>query len=87
VPPEAPVSKEVRTAAYQALSTMPGVRSLGKIRDARGRIGEGLSFILRKQDTSASTIQVIVDMGALCRYRAVVAAATIIDFGHMGHNC
>ncbi|SNS39275.1 hypothetical protein SAMN05216276_1008209 [Streptosporangium subroseum] len=62
---EVPVSKEVRTAAYQALRAMPGVRSLGKVKDARGRVGEGLSFVLQKQDTLVATTQVIVDTGTM----------------------
>jgi hypothetical protein len=57
---EVPVPKEVRTAAYEALPTMPGVRSLGKIKDARGRTGEGLSAISQKEDTLLVTTQVIV---------------------------
>ncbi|MEV6862773.1 hypothetical protein AB0M44_17460 [Streptosporangium subroseum] len=62
---EVPVSKEVRTAAYQALRAMPGVRSLGKVKDARGRTGEGLSFILQKQRSLVATTQVIVDTGTM----------------------
>ncbi|MBT2231310.1 hypothetical protein [Nonomuraea sp. NEAU-A123] len=39
-----PAPKEVRAAAYQALLTMPGVRSLGKVKDHAGRTGAGLSI-------------------------------------------
>ena len=66
---EVPVSKEIRTAAYRALSTMPGVRSLGKVKDERGRVGEGLSVVYeqtnREKATSADRIQMIVDTGAM----------------------
>jgi hypothetical protein len=48
-----PAPKEVRTAAYQALLTMPGVRSLGKVKDALGRTGAGLSI--------STTTELIVD--------------------------
>ncbi|MBB4939508.1 hypothetical protein FHR32_003813 [Streptosporangium album] len=64
-----PVPKEVRTAAYQALSTMPGVRSLGKVKDARGRTGEGLSIdhgqTRQKKDTYTDKTEVIVDTDAM----------------------
>jgi hypothetical protein len=66
---EVPVPKEVRTAAYEALPTMPGVRSLGKVKDARGRTGEGLSIdhgqTRQKKDTVAAKTQVIVDTDAM----------------------
>jgi hypothetical protein len=66
---EVPVSKEIRTAAYLALSTMPGVRPLGKVKDERGKIGEGLSVVYeqtnREKVTSVDRIQMIVDTGAM----------------------
>ncbi|AWS45208.1 hypothetical protein [Streptosporangium sp. 'caverna'] len=66
---EVPVSKEIRTAAYRALSTMPGVRSLGKVKDERGRIGDGLSIVYEQTSpekaTSVDRIQMIVDTGSM----------------------
>jgi hypothetical protein len=63
---DSPVPKEVRTAAYEALPTMPGVRPLGKTKDSRGRIGGGLSIIHPQQkDTTVVTTQVIVDTGMM----------------------
>ncbi|MGI5490913.1 CU044_5270 family protein [Microtetraspora malaysiensis] len=60
-----PVPKEVRAAAYKLLPTMPGVRSLGTIKDSQGRTGEGLSIdhgqTRLKVGTIASTTKVIVD--------------------------
>ncbi|WP_371784618.1 hypothetical protein [Streptosporangium subroseum] len=66
---EVPVSKEIRTAAYRALSTMPGVRSLGKVKDERGRIGDGLSIVSeqtnREKVTSVDRTQMIIDTGEM----------------------
>lgn len=62
---ESPVPKRVRTAAYQALRSTPGVRSLGKIDDSLGRTGEGLTIGRRQQGTTVSTTEVIVDTGTM----------------------
>lgn len=53
-----PVPKQVRAAAYQALPTMPGVRSLGKVKDALGRTGEGFSIDHRQ--APHKTLKVVV---------------------------
>ncbi|WP_433348233.1 CU044_5270 family protein [Microtetraspora malaysiensis] len=60
-----PAPKEVRAAAYKLLPTMPGVRSLGAVKDSQGRTGEGLSIdhgrSRQQAGTIASTTEVIVD--------------------------
>ncbi|GIH93024.1 hypothetical protein ACFFMN_02490 [Planobispora siamensis] len=60
-----PVPKEVRTAAYRALPTMPGVRPLGKVKDSRGRTGEGFSIVRRYKGDHVVTRQMIVDTDAM----------------------
>ncbi|WP_030924317.1 hypothetical protein [Streptosporangium amethystogenes] len=66
---EVPVPKEVRVAAYRALPTMPGVRSLGKVKDALGRTGEGFSIDHRqarqKNLKVVAKTDVIIDTDAM----------------------
>ncbi|MDP9861885.1 MULTISPECIES: hypothetical protein [Streptosporangium] len=69
---EAPV-KEVRAAAYEALPTMPGVRSLGKAEDPRGRTGQGFLVDVdsgkgsggSRQKQFTVTERLIVDTGTM----------------------
>ncbi|WP_433255677.1 CU044_5270 family protein [Streptosporangium sp. CA-135522] len=68
---EVPV-KEVRAAAYEALPTMPGVRSLGKDEDPRGRTGQGFlidhqqgSGKWQQKHTITGTTRLIVDTGTM----------------------
>ncbi len=69
---DAPV-KEVRAAAYEALPTMPGVRSLGKAEDPRGRTGQGFLVDLgwgkdsggSRQKQFTDTERLIVDTGTM----------------------
>ncbi|MGV9771610.1 hypothetical protein [Streptosporangium sp. NPDC003464] len=69
---EAPV-KEVRAAAYEALPTMPGVRSLGKVEDPRGRTGQGFLVDVdsgkgsggSRQKQFTVTERLIVDTGTM----------------------
>ncbi|MEU4229785.1 CU044_5270 family protein [Nonomuraea sp. NPDC026600] len=59
-----PAPKEVRAAAYQALLTMPGVRSLGKVKDSLGRTGVRLSIDqeqARKEDMVRTELIVDTD--------------------------
>ncbi|MFI6456803.1 CU044_5270 family protein [Streptosporangium amethystogenes] len=64
-----PVPKEVRVAAYRALPTMPGVRSLGKVKDTLGRTGEGFSIDhtqpRQKDPKIVATSHVIIDTGTM----------------------
>jgi hypothetical protein len=39
-----PVSPKVRAAAFRALAQRPGVTSDGRVKDARGRIGDGVTI-------------------------------------------
>ncbi|GAA3130581.1 CU044_5270 family protein [Streptosporangium carneum] len=58
---EVPVPKEVRAAAYEALLTVPGVRPLGRIKDSRGRPGDGLFLDRQRKDSVAVTTRLVVD--------------------------
>ncbi|WP_143120893.1 hypothetical protein [Streptosporangium canum] len=67
----APV-KEVRAAAYGALPTMPGVRSLGKVKDSQGRTGQGFSIDSekgfgksRQKHAITATERLVVDTGTM----------------------
>ncbi|MCO6011164.1 CU044_5270 family protein [Actinoallomurus purpureus] len=40
----APVSPKVRAAAFRALALMPDVKGLGALKDARGRVGQGIAI-------------------------------------------
>lgn len=64
-----PAPKEVRTAAYQALLTMPGVRSQGTAKDGAGRTGSALSIeypeTVQKDKTYRNRTDLIVDTGAM----------------------
>ncbi|MET8868803.1 hypothetical protein ABZW11_38250 [Nonomuraea sp. NPDC004580] len=55
-----PAPKEVRTAAYETLLTMPGVRAAGQATDALGRTGSAVVYI-RQGDKNATTQRFIVD--------------------------
>lgn len=66
-----PAPKEVRTAAYEALPTVPGVRVLGKIKDSQGRVGEGFSIDLPGRGTTLVTSQVIVDTDTMLLAQSV----------------
>ncbi|MEU9832941.1 hypothetical protein AB0D67_15555 [Streptosporangium sp. NPDC048047] len=59
-----PVSKAVRTAAYRALPTLPGVRPLSGVKDPQGRAGRGF-LIERDHRGSASEVRTVVDTGAM----------------------
>lgn len=68
---DAPV-KEVRAAAYEALPTMPGVRSLGKAEDPQGRTGQGFLVDLgqgsggsQQKRVIAATERLVVDTGTM----------------------
>jgi hypothetical protein len=41
---DAPVAPDVRAAAYRVMASVPGTRSLGRVRDPLGRPGIGLAF-------------------------------------------
>ncbi|HEX2314022.1 MAG TPA: CU044_5270 family protein, partial [Thermomonospora sp.] len=56
-----PVPPKVRAAAYRALADLPGVRSLGEIRDARGRKGVALSFTDRSPRLGTKETRLIID--------------------------
>ncbi|MFG1686339.1 hypothetical protein ACGFNP_39675 [Nonomuraea sp. NPDC049269] len=57
-----PAPKEVRTAAYQALLTMPGVRSLGTAKDSLGRTGVKVSIDQEQtRDEDSVRTEMIVD--------------------------
>lgn len=68
-----PAPKEVRTAAYQVLLTMPGVRSQGRTTDSVGRTGAALSIdhpdISQKVNATKVKIgaktDLIIDTGAM----------------------
>jgi len=40
----APISPQVRAAVFRVLAQLPGVRSVGRIRDPRGRLGYGVQM-------------------------------------------
>lgn len=69
---EAP-GKEVRAAAYEALTTVPGVRSLRKVEDPQGRTGQGFLVDLgwgkvsggSRQKPFTTTERLIVDTGTM----------------------
>ncbi|MBF9130654.1 CU044_5270 family protein [Plantactinospora sp. S1510] len=56
---DTPAPPEVRAAAFRILADVPGVRSLGTVRDESGRSGQGVEF----RDDSA-TVRLIVDPSA-----------------------
>ncbi|SEU39313.1 hypothetical protein [Nonomuraea wenchangensis] len=63
-----PVTKEVRTAAYQALLTMPDVRTDGVAKDAMGRSGAVVLIERKAEGTkskSTSRTRLIVDTGRM----------------------
>ncbi|MGW5156740.1 hypothetical protein ACWEPN_14805 [Nonomuraea wenchangensis] len=61
-----PVTKEVRTAAYQALLTMPGVRADGVAKDTLGRSGAAVLVDRTfKGSKSSATTRLIVDTGRM----------------------
>ncbi|MFI6733414.1 hypothetical protein ACIBI9_10830 [Nonomuraea sp. NPDC050451] len=64
-----PAPKEVRAAAYQALLTMPGVRSGGKAVDGSGRPGAALSInyepVSQKEEKIKVTTDLVVDTGTM----------------------
>lgn len=64
-----PAPKQVRTAAYQALLTMPGVHAKATAEDSRGRTGTALSiddlYPHRKGDTTRVTVDLIIDTGTM----------------------
>ncbi|MEQ4715543.1 hypothetical protein [Nonomuraea sp. B19D2] len=57
-----PAPKEVRTAAYQALLTMPGVRAQGRTKDNAGRTGAALSVDYPETVQSGDTIKTKTDL-------------------------
>ncbi len=59
-----PAPKEVRTAAYQALLTMPGVRAGGNAKDALGRSGAAVLIDRTRQKSSTKT-RLIIDTGTM----------------------
>ncbi|MED7926851.1 hypothetical protein SMD20_21525 [Nonomuraea sp. LP-02] len=61
-----PVTKEVRTAAYQALLTMPGVRADGVAKDTLGRSGAAVLVDRTfKGGKSSARTRLIVDTGRM----------------------
>jgi hypothetical protein len=58
---ELPAPKEVRTAAYRALLTMPGVRSGGRTKDDVGRTGAVLTIEEETGQNDEVTIELIID--------------------------
>ncbi|MGP3934572.1 hypothetical protein [Nonomuraea sp. KM88] len=63
-----PAPKEVRSAAYQALLTMPGVRAGGNAKDTLGRSGAAVVIDRTskgKSGTSSAEIRLIVDTGTM----------------------
>lgn len=57
---EVPVSAKVRAAAYRALAEMPIVRSLGPVKDERGRNGVGLA-IEQGLKSARTTTHMVID--------------------------
>ncbi|WP_144118649.1 CU044_5270 family protein [Catellatospora sichuanensis] len=55
-----PVTPQVRGAAYRMLAELPGVTSLGRVTDQRGRIGVAIS-VTRQGDFAKSQTRLIVD--------------------------
>ncbi|MEU6714516.1 hypothetical protein ABZ897_23870 [Nonomuraea sp. NPDC046802] len=63
-----PAPKEVRAAAYNALLTMPGVRSQGNATDSLGRSGAAVlveSTTKQKKHTTTVKIKLTVDTGRM----------------------
>ncbi|GAA2275373.1 hypothetical protein GCM10010149_17610 [Nonomuraea roseoviolacea subsp. roseoviolacea] len=71
---ELPAPKEVRTAAYRALQTMPGVRVKGTAKDSVGRTGTVLS--IPRQKGTAVRSELIVDTGTMLLLAEDMQAAT-----------
>ncbi len=73
-----PVSGAVRSAAYQVLAGLPGVRALGAVKDQRGRSGQAVAVTERHGDQGTFEVRLVFDpnTGApLAReYRAVAPA-------------
>ncbi|MGK5550850.1 hypothetical protein ACSNOI_04485 [Actinomadura kijaniata] len=71
---EQPTTPKVRAAAFRALATTPGTRSLGRTSDPRGRAGAGLAFTFTAPrapaatptpaPTASSEIRLVVDTGS-----------------------
>lgn len=57
----APVSPQVRSALFQVLARMPGVRLVGAAHDATGRTGTELSLTDHAGTANAGTVTIIVD--------------------------
>lgn len=53
---ELPASPQVRSAAYQALATLPGVQVEGPTTDPRGRSGVAVTFLLQGDRTPRSRL-------------------------------
>ncbi|SDH79093.1 hypothetical protein [Nonomuraea jiangxiensis] len=62
-----PAPKEVRTAAYQALLTMPGVRADGNTKDTLGRSGAAILIDLtsKEQSKDSTKLRLIIDTGKM----------------------
>lgn len=61
---DAPAPPKVRAAAFRVLADIPGVRSLGDVRDAGGRPGLGVQMSMRKKGLSWAH-EIVVDAGSL----------------------
>ncbi|MFI6316613.1 hypothetical protein ACIBG8_03795 [Nonomuraea sp. NPDC050556] len=57
--PEGPLSPTVRAAAYRMLADLPGVRSLGRVTDPKGR--QGQAFTHTAPGGGGSTSRIILD--------------------------
>ncbi|GAA3935583.1 hypothetical protein GCM10023085_16220 [Actinomadura viridis] len=60
---DVPVTPKVRAAAYRMLAGLPGVRSLGRLKDPLGRPGVGVAMPEARSDGSILERQLIIDPG------------------------
>jgi hypothetical protein len=56
-----PVSNAVRAAAFRLLAGLPGVRSLGEVRDMRGRAGQAVAFTQDGPQIGSFEVRLILD--------------------------